>query len=289
MHLQHKNNPVNWYPWGQAAFQEAQRRDCPIFLSVGYSTCHWCHVMERESFENDDVAAILNENFVSVKVDKEERPDVDRLYMTYIQATQQGGGGWPMSVFLTPDTLSPFFGGTYFPPEDYQGRPGFVTVLKRIAEVWRDRKTDIRAAGEDTMSQLTEFVGGGVETQAPLQTQERDQAMESCAEALQRRFDARHGGFSAAPKFPRPCEIMLLITQYIRGVGSQASEDAKNTDSNIEGATKRTAVDPKRCLYMATFTLDRMASGGVRDHLGGGFHRYSVDELWHVPHFEIML
>lgn len=263
--LQHAYNPVQWLPWGPEAFDLARTRDVPIFLSIGYSTCHWCHVMERESFESEAIAEILNKNFVPVKVDREERPDVDKLYMTYIQATQ-GGGGWPMSVFLTPE-LSPFFGGTYFPPQDAHGRPGFPTVLNRIAEVWAQKKEEIKASSADSMAQLGEVLsssGGGAEgSQAA--------AIDTCATQLASRFDSRHGGFGGAPKFPRPAELLLMMTQYARLINAGDEEGAK------------------RILHMATFTLAKMAAGGMHDQLGGGFHRYSVDELWHVPHFEIML
>jgi uncharacterized protein YyaL (SSP411 family) len=202
--------------------------------------------------------------------------DVDRLYMTYVQATQ-GGGGWPMSVFLTPD-LAPFFGGTYFPPEDAFGRPGFPTVLRRIAEVWQQRKAAIRESSRDALQQLAELVstaGAAPEKDAEAASvqapRERDAAIDACANALARRFDARQGGFGGAPKFPRPSELLLLMTQYVRQVAAGQRDEARRT------------------LHMATFTLDKMADGGMRDQLGGGFHRYSVDELWHVPHFEIML
>lgn len=278
--MQHQHNPVQWYPWGNDAFEEARRRDCPIFLSIGYSTCHWCHVMERESFENRGIADILNENFVSIKVDKEERPDVDRLYMTYIQATQ-GGGGWPMSIFLTPDTLAPFFGGTYFPPNDIGGRPGFATVLNRISQVWGERKQDIRQSSEETMSQLADFISSEGKEPVPLEAKERNEAIEDCSESLRRRFDSKLGGFGVAPKFPRPSEIMLLFTQHLR----QGDPITNSSEANENENSKH----KNNMLHMATFTLEKMAKGGMRDHLGGGFHRYSVDELWHVPHFEIML
>lgn len=266
--LQHAHNPVDWFPWGQEAFDRARQQDKPIFLSIGYSTCHWCHVMERESFEDEDIAAILNEYYVSIKVDREERPDVDKIYMSYIQATQ-GGGGWPMSVFLTPE-LNPFFGGTYFPKDDAYGRPGFKSVLRRIADVWKERKSDIRAASDDAMRQLGEILSAGnvgSEQQSSL-----DDAIVSCAQALADRFDPEHGGFGPAPKFPRPSELFLMMTYYVRQVGAASD-----------------AADPRLALHMATFTLGAMQSGGISDHVGGGMSRYSVDEFWHVPHFEKML
>ncbi|PRW45152.1 spermatogenesis-associated 20 [Chlorella sorokiniana] len=266
--LQHAHNPVEWYPWGEEAFEKARREDKPIFLSVGYSTCHWCHVMERESFESEEVAALMNELFVNVKVDREERPDVDKVYMTYVQATQ-GGGGWPMSCFLTP-SLEPFFGGTYFPPSDGFGRPGFKTVLRRIAQVWQEKKEDIRSSSKSSMAKLAEVLAPEPSAEA-LTAQEQGRAIDLCASQLSSRFDAKLGGFGGAPKFPRPAEINLLLHQHARlAAAGQADAAAK-------------------VLEMATFTLQRMAAGGMRDQLGGGFHRYSVDEHWHVPHFEIML
>ncbi|KAL4448270.1 hypothetical protein ABPG75_005489 [Micractinium tetrahymenae] len=266
--LQHAHNPVDWYPWGEEAFEEARRQDKPIFLSVGYSTCHWCHVMERESFESEETAALMNELFVNVKVDREERPDVDKVYMAYIQATE-GGGGWPMSCFLTP-SLDPFFGGTYFPPADSFGRPGFKTVLRKLAEVWEAKKGEIKSSSGRSMQQLAELLKPEPSEEA-LSAEQQGRAIDRCAGQLASRFDSRLGGFGPAPKFPRPAEINVLLAQHARLV---AAGDA-------EGAA--------RVLHMATFSLRRMAAGGMYDHLGGGFHRYSVDEHWHVPHFEKML
>ena len=266
--LQHAENPVEWFPWSEEAFALARQRDCPIFLSIGYSSCHWCHVMEHESFESEEIADILNKNYVSIKVDKEERPDVDRTFMSYIQATQ-GGGGWPMSVFLTPD-LHPFFGGTYFPPEDGYGRPGFKTVLNRLSTIWNQKKEEIKVSSADSMRQLSEVMnasaaggpGGALEELLP--------SISLCAKQFEQRFDSRLGGFGGAPKFPRPSELLLLMTEYTRLLPTNKYQ-------------------ARRMLHMATFTLKQMAAGGMRDQLGGGFHRYSVDEYWHVPHFEIML
>ncbi len=255
---QHAHNPVDWYPWGPEAFEKSRAADKPIFLSVGYSTCHWCHVMERESFENDSLAAILNRWFVPVKVDREERPDVDRIYMTFVQAST-GGGGWPMSVFLTPE-LKPFFGGTYFPPDNRYGRPGFAAILERIAEAWRTDRARIVQSSSDVIAQLQQYTSaGGSSTGVP------DAAiLDSAFQHFRRMFDSAHGGFGSAPKFPRPVVFNFLLRYYARSRRQEA------LDMTIE-------------------TLRAMANGGMHDQLGGGFHRYSVDERWFVPHFEKML
>ncbi len=260
--LQHAHNPVDWYPWGEEAFEKARREDKPIFLSVGYSTCHWCHVMERESFENPEVAKIMNEHFVSIKVDREERPDVDRVYMTFIQATT-GSGGWPMSVWLTPD-LKPFVGGTYFPPEDKWGRPGFKTVLKRIAEDWEKERKEILTSADQVTNALHRFTAGSAGADDEL----RGDLAEKAYQTFSSSFDEKLGGFGGAPKFPRPATLDFLFHVYY------AAPDSKKG---------------KRALKMTLFTLRKMARGGIHDHLGGGFHRYSVDAFWHVPHFEKML
>jgi uncharacterized protein YyaL (SSP411 family) len=255
--LQHAHNPVDWFPWGDEAFSRAQRMDKPIFLSIGYSTCHWCHVMERESFEDPDVAAVLNEHFVSIKVDREERPDVDHVYMTFVQATT-GGGGWPMSVWLTPD-LKPFYGGTYFPPKSQWGRPPFRDVLLQIARAWRDERTHILDSSSEIVDRLAVLTRGRSDRQmADAGT------LTSIVQQFQQSFDARRGGFGDAPKFPRPSELLLLLREHAR-TGDHTS------------------------LRMVTETLRAMALGGMRDHIGGGFHRYSVDGAWRVPHFEKML
>jgi uncharacterized protein YyaL (SSP411 family) len=254
--LQHAHNPVDWFPWGEEAFAKAHAEDKPIFLSVGYSTCHWCHVMERESFENHEIAALLNESFVSVKLDREERPDIDRVYMTFVQATT-GGGGWPMSVFLTPD-LKPFLGGTYFPPEDRWGRPGFKTVLQHIARHWQTERERIVSSSEQVMDQLEKYSRVGSTYLAD------PKVVENCFQAFRRSFDAELGGFGGAPKFPRPSVLNFLIRYY-------------------------KATQNEEALRMVAKTLEAMAAGGMNDQLGGGFHRYSVDEHWFVPHFEKML
>ncbi len=261
--LQHAHNPVDWYPWGEEAFTKARKEIKPIFLSVGYSTCHWCHVMERESFENPKIAAFMNDHFVNIKVDREERPDVDRVYMTFVQATT-GGGGWPMSVWLTPE-LKPFVGGTYFPPDDAFGRPGFLSVLKQIADAWTKDEKQILAQAAQITDQLQNFAGTHTSTNADLSASILSEGFKQ----RESRFDPREGGFGPAPKFPRPSELIFLFNDAYR-----AGPDSK---------------DGKRAIEMATFTLEKMARGGIHDHLGGGFHRYSVDGEWHVPHFEKML
>ncbi|HXT69359.1 MAG TPA: thioredoxin domain-containing protein [Vicinamibacterales bacterium] len=259
--LQHANNPVDWYPWGDEAFAKAREEQKPIFLSIGYSTCHWCHVMEHESFEDASIADVLNRHFVPVKVDREERPDVDRVHMTFVQSTT-GAGGWPMSVWLTPD-LRPFFGGTYFPPSTRWGRPGFIDVLSEIARAWREERPKVLQSAETILSRLRDATGGGGTgpTSAPVAGIE---AVDAGVRAFAQAFDSRLGGFGGAPKFPRPCEILFLLNAFaLRG-----DEHAK---------------------VMALDTLRAMAMGGMRDHVGGGFHRYSVDAQWRVPHFEKML
>ncbi len=255
--LQHAHNPVDWFPWGEEAFSKARSEDRPIFLSIGYSTCHWCHVMERESFENEKIAALLNKHFVPVKLDREERPDVDRVYMAFVQATT-GSGGWPMSVFLTPD-LQPFYGGTYFPPDSRYGRPGFRSLLEQLASAWQLRRTElidigVRAVGHLAAASTVEDDGQVLD---PV-------ALERTFAYFRRSYDSRLGGFGPAPKFPRPSVIQFLF-RYHRRTGDVEALD------------------------MALHTLREMAKGGINDHLGGGFHRYSVDERWHVPHFEKML
>jgi hypothetical protein len=255
--LQHKDNPVDWHPWGDEAFARARAEDKPIFLSIGYSTCHWCHVMEHESFEDASLAELLNQHFVSIKVDREERPDVDRVYMTFVQATT-GSGGWPMSVWLTP-SLQPFYGGTYFPPSGRWGKPGFADVLQEIARVWREERDKVTQSAANIVERLRSFGtqrgGGDVPPPAVL---ERATAEFAAA------FDARRGGFGKEPKFPRPSELLFLLREHAR----------------------TEAPEPRD---MALVTLRAMALGGMRDHVGGGFHRYSVDGDWRVPHFEKML
>jgi len=255
--LQHQHNPVDWYPWGDEAFEKARKEDKPIFLSIGYSTCHWCHVMERESFENEDIAKLMNEWFVCVKVDREERPDVDAVYMTAVQAMSGGRGGWPLSAFLDHDR-KPFFGGTYFPPEDRFGRPGFTTVLGRIHELWTTQRSEVRRGAEQLLAHIESRAGaqGGVELDAGTLARAVDQYGAA--------FDAQHGGFGNAPKFPRSFSFSFLLRQ--------ARRDRKDA---IGG-------------WIAS-TLEFIRRGGIHDQIGGGFHRYSTDREWLVPHFEKML
>jgi uncharacterized protein len=256
--LQHAHNPVDWYPWGPEAFGKAKQENKPIFLSIGYSTCHWCHVMERESFESDQIAERLNRDYVPIKVDREERPDVDRIYMSFVQATT-GGGGWPMSVWLTPE-LQPFFGGTYFPPQNRWGQPGFGSILDQIATAWSSDRAQILESARDVVAQLQKQAavepGRGSSVDKP--------ALDSGFYVFRRSFDTRLGGFGGAPKFPRPSVYNFLLRYHAR---------TKNQEA----------------LDMVLLTLREMAKGGMHDQLGGGFHRYSVDERWFVPHFEKML
>ena len=254
--LQHADNPVDWFPWGNEALEEAEASDRPIFLSIGYAACHWCHVMERESFEDDDTAAFLNEHFVPIKVDREERPDLDAIYMDAVQA-MTGQGGWPLSAFLTPDGR-PFFAGTYFPKEPSHGIPSFRQVLEGIATAWRERRPDVESQGGQVIEAIART--SALEASSdPLTDEIATQAMAT----LRGSFDPRWGGFGGAPKFPQPMTLEFL-----------ARRGARN---NVDA------------LEMLTTTLDRMASGGIHDQVGGGFHRYSTDARWHVPHFEKML
>ena len=260
--LQHAHNPVDWYPWGEEAFAKARKENKPIFLSVGYSTCHWCHVMERESYSDPEIAKIMNANFVSIKVDREERPDVDSIYLIFVEATT-GTGGWPMNVWLTPD-LKPFVGGTYFPAKDSSGQPFFRKILLRIADEWKMRQDRIVSSSEKITSQLRQFVQSSTSAG---QTVNRDILKKAYSELAQS-FDSKYGGFGNAPKFPRPVVLNFLFHVY---------------------AASPESADGKHALWMTLFTLRKMAAGGIHDHLGGGFHRYSVDTVWHVPHFEKML
>ena len=256
--LQHAHNPVDWYPWGNAALRRAKKENKPIFLSIGYSACHWCHVMERESFEDHEVAKVLNASFVSIKVDREERPDLDEIYMTAVQL-MTGRGGWPLSAFLTPD-LEPFFGGTYFPPEDAHGMPGFKTVLRRVAEAWRQRPDELA----DSAGRMVDVLRAEVSLEPSRSGMPDASVLSHAAAELRRQFDSRWGGFGGAPKFPPSAASALLLRQQLH----TGEEDL---------------------MEIITVTLDRMARGGMYDQLGGGFHRYSVDAQWLVPHFEKML
>jgi uncharacterized protein YyaL (SSP411 family) len=254
---QHRHNPVDWYPWGEEALARARAEDRPIFLSIGYSACHWCHVMERESFEDPRVAGVMNERFVNIKVDREERPDLDDIYMAATQMLS-GQGGWPNSVFLTPD-LKPFFAGTYFPPEPRWGRPSFEQVLVGVADAYRSRRADIAKAADEVTEQIRRMADIAPSAEAP-----GPSLLNRAFGDLAGRFDDKDGGFGGAPKFPHSGDLSFLL-RYFRRTG--------NTEA----------------LRMAVVSLDRMALGGIRDHLGGGFHRYSVDAQWLVPHFEKML
>lgn len=254
---QHSDNPVDWYPWSDEAFEKAKREDKPVLISLGYSACHWCHVMAHESFEDPEIAAIMNEHFVNIKVDIEERPDVDQVYMNFVQITT-GRGGWPLNVFVTPDKM-PFFGGTYFPPVPRYGMPSWRQVLLSIADAWRDRREDLVNSAFEMLGELRRLTL----TEAPA-----DQIDESLAEAaflgLARSFDRAHGGFGGAPKFPPSMTLEFLLRFWKRTGKTEALE-------------------------MVRKTADEMAAGGIYDQLGGGFHRYAVDAIWLVPHFEKML
>ena len=255
--LQHAHNPVDWYPWGKKALEKAEKEDKPIFLSIGYSACHWCHVMERESFENEEVAGILNESFVSIKVDREQRPDLDQIYMAATTA-MTGSGGWPMSVFLTPD-LKPFFAGTYFPLHDGYGRPGFLTLIRKIAEAYKNERRNIEQYSNDFVSRMrVAYAATGEKAQLD------KQIIEKAVQGIMGNYEPVHGGFGQAPKFPHPTDLSFLMKEYYAG---------KN----------------KNILEAVEHTLKRMAKGGIYDQIGGGFHRYSVDARWLVPHFEKML
>ena len=257
--LQHADNPVQWYPWGEDALRQAQAEDKPIFLSIGYSACHWCHVMAHESFEDEQVAAILNEHFVSIKVDREERPDLDRIYMSAVQA-MTGRGGWPMSVFLTPQG-QPFYGGAYFPPTRRYGMPSFSDVLLAVANGWRNRRQELVESGQ----QLTEVIEQQSRMHGDVKREDvTRETWEAAFQNLDRSFDDVRGGWGGAPKFPQPMVLEFLL-RY------------------------RQTTDSPRADYMVFLTLEAMAFGGMYDQLGGGFHRYSVDDHWQVPHFEKML
>ncbi|XP_063995004.1 spermatogenesis-associated protein 20 isoform X1 [Diachasmimorpha longicaudata] len=261
--LQHASNPVQWYPWGDEALEKAKREDKLIFLSVGYSTCHWCHVMEHESFENEIIAKIMNTYFVNIKVDREERPDIDKIYMTFVQNIY-GHGGWPMSVFLTP-SLIPVMGGTYFPPVDKYGQPGFERVLLSLSQKWLENKQELIRSSSTILDILRQSSKGETLSGSPPPSADSGN---KCVQQLVRSFDPEFGGFSDAPKFPQPVNLNLLFHMYARD---------RNSDLG------------KQCLSMCIKTLKKMANGGIHDHVGQGFSRYSVDGKWHVPHFEKML
>jgi uncharacterized protein YyaL (SSP411 family) len=259
--LQHAHNPVDWQPWSEEAFAQAKKEDRLVFLSIGYSTCHWCHVMERESFENDAIAAVMNENFVCVKVDREERPDIDATYMAFVQATT-GQGGWPMSVWLTPEG-KPVVGGTYFPPEDRYGRAGFPKLCAEIGRLWKEDHKRM----EDSAEKIMDHLRGEASGDAVLIGMPDDKVFGNFLDRCESMFDPSLGGWGGAPKFPRPV-VPRLLQQLADRFGSDEAESA---------------------LQMTSRTLRAMAAGGMHDQLAGGFHRYSVDRYWHVPHYEKML
>jgi uncharacterized protein len=254
---QHAHNPVDWYPWGTEALEASKKQDKPILLSIGYSACHWCHVMERESFENEDIARVMNQCFVNIKVDREERPDLDTIYMNYVQMTT-GSGGWPMTVFLTPNQV-PFFGGTYFPPDERYGRPGFPRICQTVYEAYRNRKSEIEASGPEIVQSL-QSMNRMPDSEAAPDAESLGRAFRNLAQ----RFDLTHGGFAGAPKFPGSMSLAFCLRHF-----------------------HRTGLQP--ALDFVELSLEKMAYGGIYDQLGGGFHRYSVDAHWLVPHFEKML
>ncbi|NLH27710.1 MAG: thioredoxin domain-containing protein, partial [Syntrophomonadaceae bacterium] len=254
--LQHAHNPVDWYPWGDEAFEKAKAEDKPIFLSIGYSTCHWCHVMERESFEDEEVAALLNQGFVSIKVDREERPDIDSLYMNVCQA-MTGSGGWPLTVFLTPEG-HPFFAGTYFPKHSRYGRVGFVELLKAIREKWEENREQLQGLGKEVMGSIAEQMNESSPGEP------NPELLHGAYRSLANSFDPVYGGFGGAPKFPIPHHLLFLLRYWKR-------------------------YQKPRALEMVEKTLLAMYCGGIFDHIGFGFSRYSTDRQWLVPHFEKML
>jgi uncharacterized protein YyaL (SSP411 family) len=259
--IQHAHNPVDWYPWGPEALERAKTEDKPILLSIGYAACHWCHVMERESFEDEAVASYMNEHFVCIKVDREERPDIDSIYMEAVQA-MTGRGGWPMTMFLTPDTV-PFHGGTYFPPTDRGGMPGFIRVLQGVAGIWQDKREEVRQQSGAVLERLQAFANAASPSDDPLDAGLIHEAVVK----LDRTFDRVHGGFGPSPKFPQPAVLELLM----RAAASPAEACSESARDMVE------------------FTLRRMAHQGIYDQVGGGFHRYATDRAWLVPHFEKML
>ncbi|MFY9270093.1 MAG: thioredoxin domain-containing protein [Candidatus Manganitrophaceae bacterium] len=263
--LQHAHNPVDWYPWGEEAFERARKEDKPVLLSIGYSACHWCHVMEHESFEDEEIARLMNDHFVNIKVDREERPDLDQIYQNAVQLFIRRGGGWPLTMFLTPDRV-PFYGGTYFPPEDRHGLPGFPKLLEIVSNSYRDKRNDVLTTAQDVRRIVGEMSG---QTKAAGSKEIDPHLLQGAAESLGRIFDTRHGGFGGAPKFPSAPSLHLFLRHH------QQSGREQNGNETY--------------LTMVTHTLGQMAWGGIYDQVGGGFHRYSTDNRWMVPHFEKML
>lgn len=254
--LQHADNPVNWYPWGEEAFEKAQKEDKPIFLSIGYSTCHWCHVMEHESFEDPDVAELMNDTFVSIKVDREERPDIDNIYMTVCQM-MTGGGGWPLTIIMTPDK-KPFFAGTYFPKESRFGRVGFKDLIKNVDSALHNKRDEFEESAANITNTLNEAVGVSPEGEAD------SSIIDTAYTWFEERYDNVNGGFGSSPKFPTPHNLLFLLRYWNR-------------------------TGDEKALHMVVHKLKAMRMGGIYDHLGFGFHRYSTDKEWKVPHFEKML
>ena len=263
--LQHADNPVDWYPWGDEAFAVAEQSGKPVLLSIGYSACHWCHVMAHESFENEATAHVMNELFVNVKVDREERPDVDKIYQTAHQLLTQRPGGWPLTMFLDGESRRPFFGGTYFPDEPRHGMPAFTDLLEKVAEYYAENRDDVRQQGERILEVFSKLEPAPAGADQVLD----DKPLKAVREVLAKNFDREYGGFGAAPKFPHPTTIERLLRHWRTTAG--------DTEPDVEA------------LYMAALTLARMAEGGLFDHVGGGFYRYSVDQYWQIPHFEKML
>ena len=266
--LQHKDNPVNWYPWCEEAFHRAKEEDKPVFLSIGYSTCHWCHVMAHESFEDETVAQILNQGYICIKVDREERPDIDAVYMSVCQAVT-GSGGWPLTIVMTPEQ-KPFFAGTYFPKERYYGRPGLVDILRELLSLWKNRREELIRAGEEITAAINRT--GNAANPGDSKVSRKDHAiLRKAYQIFAQQFNPVWGGFGSAPKFPVPHNLLFLM-RYAR-----------------EEEGYRAGGEGSEALRMAERTLDAMAEGGIHDHIGGGFSRYSTDERWLVPHFEKML
>ncbi|HKJ22888.1 MAG TPA: thioredoxin domain-containing protein, partial [Gammaproteobacteria bacterium] len=263
--LQHAHNPVDWLPWGETALARARREDKPIVLSVGYSACHWCHVMAHESFEDPETAQVMNARFVNIKVDREERPDLDKVYQLAHQILTQRGGGWPLTMFLAPGTLIPFFGGTYFPRHSRHGLPEFKEVLRRVSEFYRDHRDEIERQNELMSEALSRINPGSPSPETALSAEPLDLSRNQLGQL----FDAQHGGFGEAPKFPHPPHLGFLLRHW--------------------AATALAHEPDNMALEMVTLTLDSMADGGLYDHLAGGFYRYSVDKHWTIPHFEKML
>ena len=262
--LQHADNPVQWYPWCEKALHRAKNENKPILLSIGYSACHWCHVMAHESFENDATAKIMNDLFINIKVDREERPDIDKIYQTAQYLLTQRSGGWPLTMFLTPEDQMPFFGGTYFPDTPRHGLPSFRELLQHISDFFHNRRNEITTQNLSMQQALQSIYQPEFKSVAL-----DDDILNTCTEHLEQTFDAEHGGFGNAPKFPHPSNLERLLRYY-----------AQNKINNI---------DKSRALHAAIFSLEKMAAGGIYDHLGGGFCRYSVDQYWMIPHFEKML